>query len=161
VIFGWKQLLFQVPKWDKVCGSDKLLVYGDFTRENIAQYLRFNALQIENGFGNVTLLGKVCQDLGALIRPDDPDSFQQDVWAGKPLSALEGQALRDAILKAKNSSHIKWDTGYTNQDTKSKGMYLITISELLRLAIEEKEEREIEEAQQSEYEYDDEDEYEF
>ena len=88
VEFRQFQLIFTVPKWNKACGSDKLLGYGDFTKENIEQYLGFNAILLENGMANAQLVSEVCRTLGASLRPDEPDSFQRDVLRGKPLSAL-------------------------------------------------------------------------
>lgn len=73
---------------------------------------------------------------------DDRQLLQNKYINEIPFSALEGQALREAIIKLKNSSYTQLNKQQNNemyQDKNIRPTYLLmTVNELFEMALEEK-----------------------
>ena len=95
-----------------------------------------------------------------LLNYNDRQDMQNKYINKTPFSALEGQALREAIIKLKNSSYTQFNrqqNNETHQDVDSKPSYLlITVNELLEMALKEKYQQDMAQQYENECEYDEE-----
>ena len=141
VDFNKDSLLFTLPD-NKKCGSDKLLSYGDFTKENLEQYIKYNDTILDLGLTDPAIMYEAVALASSLLNYNDRQYLQNKYLQETPLSALEGRALREAIIRLKGSSRTPLNRHQSNQaseEEKSKPSYLLaTIEELLESALHEK-----------------------
>lgn len=133
VEFRKNQLMFTTPwKGGLKCGSDKLLPYGDFTKKNIDSYLIFNAAMFANAPVADRILGEM-----SLIAQDLHRNENCQYEKIKPLSALEGQALKDAIYNMKLGRGYDWDFPTQPQEENTDAAQtLVSIDNLMRFLAE-------------------------
>lgn len=141
VEFNKDSLLFLLRDGKK-CGSDKLLSYGDFTKENLEKYIKYNDTLLDLGVVDAAIMYEAIGLASRILNYDNRQNMQNKYINETPFSALEGQALREAIIKLKNSSYTQLNrqqNNETHQDGDSKPSYLlITVNELLEMALKEK-----------------------
>lgn len=95
-----------------------------------------------------------------LLKHDDRQQIENKYINHIPLSALEGQALREAVIKLKNSSYISLNRQdnndiHQNRDSKPANL-LITVNEMLEMAVKEKYQQNMVPRYEEENEYDEE-----
>ena len=139
--FNKDSLLFHLQDGKK-CGSDKLLSYGDFTIGNLEKYIKYNDTLLELGVVDPAIMYEAIGLASRFMNHDDRQLLQNKYINGIPLSALEGQALREAIIKLKNSSYTQLNKQQNNemyQDKNIRPTYLLmTVNELFEMVLEEK-----------------------
>lgn len=142
VVFNSDSILFLLPDGKK-CGSDKLLSYGDFTKETLEKYIKYNDTVLDVGVTDPAVMYAAVGLASKILNLDDRQYLQNKYFNKEPLSALEGQAFREAIIKLKNSSHMDWILKANAQEGhgtgNSKQPYLLmSVNELLEIALKEK-----------------------
>lgn len=159
VEFNKDSLLFLLRDGKK-CGSNKLLSYGDFTKENLEKYIKYNDTLLDLGVIDPAIMYEAIGLASRLLNYNDRQDMQNKYINKTPFSALEGQALREAIIKLKNSSYTQFNrqqNNETHQDGDSKPSYLlITVNELLEMALKEKYQQDMAQQYENECEYDEE-----
>ncbi len=133
VEFRDDKLMFTTPWKGLKCGSDKLLPYGDFTKENIERYLVFNLSFFDRNYPLNQILGCM-QHITNDISQEKPN----ESWYTKPLSELEGQALKEALIKLKLGKGYDWEIP-TQQTNSENNTFLVNIDNLFTLMYEVRE----------------------
>jgi len=164
VVFNSNSLLFILPEGKK-CGSDKLNTYGDFSRRNLHDYFKYNNERVNDGISDPMVMYYAVELAEKLLGCGENEL--RDKWIKhSELSALEGQALKEAIIQYKKGSGANWDGQQKNNNNSKQQTYLlITINELLDMKHRERFQQETERAYGSEFvngieSCEDEDEYE-
>jgi hypothetical protein len=141
VEFNKGSILFLLSDGKK-CGSDKLLTYGDFTKENLEKYIKYNDTLLELGVDDPSIMYEAIGLAARMLNYNDRQQLQNKYINERPFSALEGQALREAIIKLKNSSYNQRNLKQNNEiieHSNNKAPYLLmTVNELLELALQDK-----------------------
>lgn len=140
VDFGCRNIIFSLKNGLK-CSGEKLMAYGDFSIDNIKQYFNFNDIAVNNGFQDCDVLFKAYQLVGSILKPDKPDYLVQKYANDSDLSGLEGHELVNAILTIKENQYremVRQQNAQTMQEKCRPDYYLMTITELLKMALEEK-----------------------
>ena len=141
--FNKESILFILPDGKK-CGSDKLLSYGDFSKENLDNYLKYNDATCELGFMNPEIMFEAVRLASDLLNDQGQNDLQNKYLNDIPLSALEGRALKEAIIKLKGSSRKplnKAHEGDSYGNRSSQPYLLLSIGELLETILNEKKQK--------------------
>jgi hypothetical protein len=129
------------------CSNGKLMAYGDFSLENIKQHLNFRSTALSNGLQDAGVLYEAYQLAGSLLKPQNPDYIVQKFARGDELSGLEGQELINAILAIKEKQYrekIRQQNENTLSEEQHPNYYLMTIADLLEIALEEEKQTDFE-----------------
>ena len=144
----------------KKCSSDKLLSYGDFTKENLEKYIKYNDTLLDLGVVDPAIMYEAIGLASKILNYDDSQHMQNKYINEIPFSAHEGQALREAIIKLKNSSYTRLNrqqNNEINQNRDGKPPYLLmTVNKLLEMALNEKYQQDMAPQYEYENEYDEE-----
>ena len=132
------KVLFILPDGKK-CGSDKLLSYGDFTKENLNNTIQYNELTFMDALNNPVLMYEAVKLASGILGRNDTRDLQDKYIQGKSLSALEGDALKNAIHEIKKGGRYAPNRTKA-EDSKLSGepYLLLTIATTLELLLEEK-----------------------
>lgn len=109
----------------KKCGSDKLLSYGDFTKENMDNTIQYNQLVFMDSVNNPTVMYDAIRIASELLGRDDRSQLQSKYLHGVQFSALEGDALKDAIHELKKGGRYKGNKSESNVSKGNKQPYLL------------------------------------
>ena len=146
--FQANKVLFILPDGKK-CGSDKLLTYGDFTKENLMNTIQYNELTFMDALNNPPLMYEAVKLASQMLGHEDKSDLQDSFLHGKSLSALEGDALKHAIHELKKGGRYEPNKSQSENPKASSQPYLLmSISTALELLLEEKgREKQYEESQ--------------
>ncbi|PKM95030.1 MAG: hypothetical protein CVU84_06825 [Firmicutes bacterium HGW-Firmicutes-1] len=123
----------------KKCGSDKLLAYGDFTKENMNNVIRYNDLTFRDAHNNPRLMYEAVLLAVDLLDYEDKSDFERKYLHHIPLSALEGEALKKAIKELKKGGVYTPNKTMPDNHKSNKQPYLLmTVETALEVLLEEK-----------------------
>ena len=123
----------------KKCGSDRLLSYGDFTKENMNNVIQYNDLTFRAALNNPRLMYEAVQLASDLLDYEDKSDLERRYLHHIPLSALEGEALKKAICELKKGgAYTPNKTKPDNQKSNKNPYLLMTIETGLEVLLEEK-----------------------
>lgn len=123
----------------KRCGSDKLLSYGDFTKENIDNTIQYNQLTFMDAINNPGVMYDAIRIASEFLGRNDRSELQGKYLHGEQLSALEGDALKHAIQELKKGGRYAPNKTDSNAPNGAKKPYLLmTIATTLEAYLEEK-----------------------
>lgn len=123
----------------KKCGSDKLLAYGDFTKENMNNVIQYNDLTFRDALNNPRLMYEAVQLAADLLDYEDKSDFERKYLHHIPLSALEGEALKKAISELKKGGvYTPNKTMSDNHKSNEHPYLLMTVETALEVLLEEK-----------------------
>lgn len=154
--FGHGNVMFFLNNGLK-CGSDKLMAYGDFSIDNIKKYLEFNDIAVNNGFQDCDILYNAYQLAGSILKPNKPDYLVYKYANNYDLSRLEGKELINAILAIKEKQYremVRQQNEQAAQQNRRPNYFLMTVADLLEMAIEEKNNMEYEKSINDGYDLD-------
>ncbi|PKM54185.1 MAG: hypothetical protein CVV00_09240 [Firmicutes bacterium HGW-Firmicutes-5] len=138
VDFRADKVIFTMPDGKK-CGSDKLLSYGDFTKENLDNTIQYNQLTFMDAINNPGVMYDAIRIASEFLGRDDRSELQNKYLRGEQLSALEGDALKHAIHELKKGGcYTPNKTKSTTSDTNQSPYLLMTIASTLEAYLEEK-----------------------
>lgn len=121
----------------KKCRGETLVSYGDYSEKNISDYFEYNQLTYNDALDNPRLMTRAVGLASEMLGRDERDELQDKYLRGKPMSALEGAALKNAIFELKKGG--KFIAGKTKKHEESKTPYLLmTITDTLEVLVEEK-----------------------
>lgn len=167
--FGRKNVMFFVRKdgamryglsKEMSCGNDKLMSYGDFSKENIENAWKSNEALAGLGWRDVDVLQDVLREVGQLLSPENPNMLEQMYLADinfEGMTKLEIEialARRMAKIKAHKAMQ-EYEAAARNKPNLVLPCLDALVSEIIKLCNEQ---------QQADnaysYAYDDENEYE-
>ncbi len=136
VDFRKGDILFSLEDGKK-CLGETLVSYGDYSEKNISDYIEYNQLTFIDALDNPRLMTRAVGLASEMLGRDDRDELEDKYLRGKPMSKLEGDALKNAIFELKKGG--KFIVGKTKNHEESKTPYLlITIADTLEVLVEEK-----------------------
>ena len=123
----------------KKCGSDKLLSYGDFTKENLDNTIQYNRLTFMDAINSPAVMYDAIRIASEFLGHDDRSELQGKYLHGEQLSALEGDALKHAIQELKKGGRYTPNNADFNTSNGTKPPYLLmSIALTLEAYLEEK-----------------------
>lgn len=136
VDFGRTNIMFTMPDGKK-CGNMKLMAYDDFTRKNIESHWKNNHSIVKNIFDDPRTMFEALFDLSRIFDTSQDDLMER--FYANRMTALEGQALREWILKHKDKAgYIDYEAGALKrqlerqaEEQQKNGSILITITAIL------------------------------
>jgi len=121
----------------KKCLGATLAAYGDYSEKNISDYFEYNQLTYNDALANPRLMTRAVGLASEMLGRDDRDELEDKYLRGKPMSALEGAALKNAIFELKKGG--KFIANKTKNYEGSKAPYLLmTIADTLEVLVEDK-----------------------
>jgi hypothetical protein len=123
----------------KKCGSDKLLSYGDFTKENLDNTIQYNRLTFMDAINNPSVMYDAIRIASEFLGREDRSELQGKYLHGEQLSALEGDALKHAIYEIKKGGrYVQNKTKLSTSNVDNPPYLLMTIASTLETYLEEK-----------------------
>ena len=136
--FRSDKVVFTLPDGKK-CGSDKLLSYGDFTKENLDNTIQYNRLIFMDAINNPAVMYDAIRIASEFLGRDDRSELQDKYLHGEQLSALEGDALKHAIHEMKKGGPYTANKTISHVSNADKPPYLLmTIASTLEAYLEDK-----------------------
>jgi hypothetical protein len=136
--FRADKVIFEMSDGKK-CGSDKLLSYGDFTKENLDNTIQYNQLTFMDAINNPAVMYDAIRIASEFLGRDYRSELQGKYLRGERLSALEGEALKHAIHELKKGGRYRANKTISNDSNADRPSYLlITIASTLEAYLEEK-----------------------
>jgi len=140
--FGIKNVMFTIKAGvyglgrEMMCSNYKLMGYGDFSRDNILNYLKANRELLELAMGDIPLLQDALLEVGRILYPNNHAELQ-DRYLMNLSFADFGRMTKDeveAYLKQKKLEQMqKKALIERDNQTRSSSLTLATIAETLDL----------------------------
>ena len=138
VEFRKDDILFSLDNGKK-CRSDTLMSYGDYSKENLNNHFQYNNLLFMEAENNPMTMYQAVGLASDLLGREDRSELGDKYLHGKQLSALEGEALKEAISELMKGGGYKGNNSQQNKNDQSRVRYfLMTIADTLESIVEDR-----------------------
>lgn len=137
VEFRKDDILFFLDNGMKYRG-DTLLSYGDYSKENLNNHFQYNNLLFMEAENNPMMMYQAVGLASDLLGREDRNELGDKYLHGKQLSALEGEALKEAISELMKGGAYKGNNSQQKNNSQNRVPYfLMTIADTLESMVED------------------------